>query len=52
MLLSILSGIIVVISGFPIDVESEVDPYDSFAQVKNLTLIVAKNKETYRQPLD
>jgi|LauGreDrversion4_2_1035121.scaffolds.fasta_scaffold585233_2 hypothetical protein len=38
--------------GAPIDLESEVDPYSSFAQIKNITLIVAKNKETYRQPLD
>lgn len=36
------------VSSGPIDMESQVDPFNSFAQVKNITLIVAKNKETYR----
>ena len=35
-----------------IDIEGQVDPYESFAQVKNITLLIAKNKETYKIPLD
>jgi len=46
-LLSAALAILMVSSG-PIDMESQVDPFNSFAQVKNITLIVAKNKETYR----
>ena len=37
-----------IVSSGPIDLEYQVDPFNSFAQVKNITLIVAKNKETYR----
>ena len=46
-LLSIVLALVMAAGG-PIDMESQVDPFNSFAQVKNITLIVAKNKETYR----